>query len=1033
MKKIFYVSLIAAFAAIFSANVLFSQAFDYLKKTKSQLLIDASKKPTEEQLSFVAEKLSEIYYKYNFNEESISSSSNQPLFFNSLNLKQEDLLMKNKPIALDNIVYSKETGLPIFITFNKLPNKKNEIKFLNTQTIISYLDENRMLFKIEDPSKEFQIVSTETDVEINKHIKLQQLHKNIPIWGKELILHFDIDNELYLINGRNIPTIKDLDVSNYIITREQAIHIAINELKQIADFRDFSEIEQKLLNYNGPIAEKYIFAENINEKPKLAWVVEIRNNLRDKWRYFIDAQTGEILEKYNTTPNDGPTKATAKDALGNTRTLDVYLERGVYYMVNAVKPMYNNNPTDPKGIILTLTNNNRDLNKSANPVVVSSNNNQWNDAFAVSAHYNASLIYDYYKNTHGRNSIDNKGMNMLTMIHVTDNGKSFDNAYWNGQFVVLGDGGQITNGWPPALDFLAHEFTHGVVTFTVDLEYKFQSGALNEAFADWGGCMIDREDWLMGEDIVKKQYFPTGCMRSLIDPHNGGTPGDHIWLPAHMNEYMDMPLDRDNGGVHYNCGIINKATYLIGNSIGKDKLEKIYYRVLNNKYLTKQANFFDMRLACIKAAEELFGNNSNEVNVVKNSFSQVGIGEGSGSKPDPDLPPVDGTDWIACVSAIDYGLYIAKPVIQNPNTDVKKLTATPVFANNNGTMTIPENGSAILFIDQSNRLKIIKSDGTGETTVDNNSVWRSISISQNGQFLAATSVSEEPIIYIFDLVNSKFYQIELYIPTTGDDFSYNEPLLANTMTWDVTNRILVYDALNYKYTWPNKEEIYFDMNALDISTGVIYRILPTLGSGIHVGAPDFGKTSSNTLVFLVYDENQDMLYINGMDLFTGNIKNIVYANAAQIGIGSPVYSPRDNKLAFQFATSQPVYGIMQIALDKDKISPAGNPSEYLTNAGLPKWFAIGRRPVKVVEEKTVDNFKIYPNPATNYIEITFPADVLAGDISQLQIYNSLGQCVMNATQPITSNGESMRINISHLQQGVYFIKFNGKATPFVKQ
>ena len=1012
MKKYFLLAAFALFLNLFLSSELSSQAFDYLKKTKSQLTIDVTKKPTAEQLNNVAQKLSNIYYQYYQNLQNTLSYGNEPLSFKSKDLKPEDLFQKNSTLQFSSINYSEETGLPVFITVNKPSIQKNEMKFLTTQTIFSYLNENRELFKIEDPNREFQIESTTIDNENNKHIRLQQIYHNIPIWGKELILHFDNDNELYLINGKNVPTIRNFDHS-FILTKELAISKSINDLMNFTTIAEFSAVEKSLLKYDGPIAEKYIWNENGNENPKAIWVVEIRNNLKDKWRYFIDAKTGEILEKYNTSPNDGPVKATAKDALGNNRTIDVYLEKGNYLMVNATKPMFNNNPSDPKGIILTMTNNYQDLTRNANPVLVSSSNNQWNDAFSVSAHYNSSLIYDYYRNTHGRNSLDNSGMNMLTIIHVTDGGKSFDNAYWNGQFVVLGDGGQITNGWPPALDFLAHEFTHGVVTFTVDLEYKFQSGALNEAFADWGGCMVDRDDWLMGEDIVKKQYFPTGCMRSMSDPHNGGTKGDHVWLPAHMNEFMDLPLDKDNGGVHYNCGIINKATYLIGNSIGKDKLEKIYYRVLNNKYLTKQANFFDMRLACIKAAEELFGKNSNEVNTVMNSFSQVGIGQGSGSNPGPDLPPVDGSDWIALVSSQDFGLYIAKSVIQNPNTDIKKLTSTRVFANNNGTLTVPENGSAILFIDENNNLKLIKTDGTGEMFVDQNPVWRSIAISPNGQFLAATSLSEEPIIYLFDLVNSKSNQIELYIPTTGDNFSYNEPILANTMSWDVTNRILVYDALNYKYDWANKEELYFDMNALDATTGVIYRILPTLGSGVNVGSPDFAKTSKNSLVFLVYNANENLYYINGLDLYSGTVKNIVYSNAAQLGISSPVYSPKDNKIAFQISTPQPTYGIMQIALNTDKISPAGNPTEYLINAGLPKWFAIGKRPVSVEEESNVSNILINPNPASDYIEIKL------NEGSEVKIYNTLGKCIMNIEAKNFSSQH--RIDISDLPAGLYFI------------
>ncbi|MCX7737545.1 MAG: T9SS type A sorting domain-containing protein [Candidatus Kapabacteria bacterium] len=249
------------------------------------------------------------------------------------------------------------------------------------------------------------------------------------------------------------------------------------------------------------------------------------------------------------------------------------------------------------------------------------------------------------------------------------------------------------------------------------------------------------------------------------------------------------------------------------------------------------------------------------------------------------------------------------------------------------------------------------------------------------------------------------------------------------MSWDVSNRILVYDALNYKYDWANNEEVYVDMNALDASTGVIYRILPTLGSGISAGSPDFGKTSKNTLVFLVYDANSNYYYINGLDLYSGTIKNIVYANGAQIGISSPVYSPKDNKLAFQVATPQPAYGIMQIALAADKISPAGNPTDYLTNVGLPKWFAIGKRPVNVEEESINDVITIKPNPATDFIEISLPESFLRNQDINFKIYNSKGECVVSSER--NSLETLQRIGISHLPNGMYYLKVGNFSEKFV--
>jgi hypothetical protein len=52
---------------------------------------------------------------------------------------------------------------------------------------------------------------------------------------------------------------------------------------------------------------------------------------------------------------------------------------------------------------------------------------------------------------------------------------------------------------------------------------------------------------------------------------------------------------------------------------------------------------------------------------------------------------------------------------------------------------------------------------------------------------------------------------------------------------------------------------------------------------------------------------------------------------------------------------------------------------------------------------------IYPNPATNQINID-------GDFNQVLIYNSIGELVLNI------NESSHTINVSHLPQGLYFVK-----------
>jgi len=132
-----------------------------------------------------------------------------------------------------------------------------------------------------------------------------------------------------------------------------------------------------------------------------------------------------------------------------------------------------------------------------------------------------------------------------------------------------------------ALDVAGHKMTHGVIENTARLEYRNQSGAMNESFADIFGALIDRDDWTLGEDVVKSNSFPSGALRSLENPNQGGQR-DPGYQPMSMGQYVylrDTPSE-DNGGVHINSGIPNHAFYLFATAAGmnKDKAEKVYYQ-----------------------------------------------------------------------------------------------------------------------------------------------------------------------------------------------------------------------------------------------------------------------------------------------------------------------------------------------------------------------------------------------------------------------------------------------------------------------
>lgn len=223
------------------------------------------------------------------------------------------------------------------------------------------------------------------------------------------------------------------------------------------------------------------------------------------------------------------------------------------------------------------------------------------------AHEFAVSVHLYYTDTHKRSSYDNKG---ALIISTANYGRNYNNAFWNGEQMVYGDGFSVR-------DVVAHELTHAVTEHSANLEYRWQSGALNESFSDIFGAMVDRDDWLMGEDLPPDALGGREAIRDLADPARFGQP-------AHTKDWVATCAD--NEGVHTNSGIFNKAFYNIATAaaVGKDKSEKIFYRALTI-YLQPTSSFNDARAKVLQSTEDLYGKNTAEYNAVVKGFNDVGI------------------------------------------------------------------------------------------------------------------------------------------------------------------------------------------------------------------------------------------------------------------------------------------------------------------------------------------------------------------------------------------------------------------------
>ena len=242
--------------------------------------------------------------------------------------------------------------------------------------------------------------------------------------------------------------------------------------------------------------------------------------------------------------------------------------------------------------------------------------------------------FDFYLSAYQRNSIDNAGLPLKASVHYE---KDYDNAFWNGQQMVFGDGdGVLFTHFTNSVDVIGHELTHGVTGSEANLTYSGQSGALNESISDVFGSLVkqytlkqtaDQADWLIGAGLLAKGVNGV-ALRSMKAP---GTAYDDKVLgkdpqPGDMSGYVHT--GQDNGGVHTNSGIPNHAFYLVAASLGGfawERAGQIWYDTLLDTKLKKSANFAAFAQLTAMNAGHRYGTNSTEQQAVIDAWNKVGV------------------------------------------------------------------------------------------------------------------------------------------------------------------------------------------------------------------------------------------------------------------------------------------------------------------------------------------------------------------------------------------------------------------------
>jgi Zn-dependent metalloprotease/PKD repeat protein len=478
------------------------------------------------------------------------------------------------------------------------------------------------------------LLKTDIDKLGHRHDRYQQYYNGYPVEGSMIIVHSEND-QVYSINGAYF-SMNQLLASQPSLSEEDALKGAL------------AEVDAELYKWEIPGEEGYL--QRMHEEDPQTWPRDTylpegelvivpaggdfeQGDFRLAWKFdvyaqvplqrvdiFIDAVTGEPLTAFNKI-HTADTPGTVDTRYSGTRNI-IADSFGSQYRLrergrgNGVYTWNMQNGTN-HGAAVDFVDNDNDWDFAGGSPL----NNAAGDA-----HWGSEMTYDYYNLVHGINSIDNNGFPLNSYINY---GQNFTNAFWDGQRMTYGDGG---NRPFSTLDIAGHEVTHGLTNFTANLIYQDESGALNESFSDIFGKAIEFYarpgvfTWNIGQDI--------GAFRDMSNPLRFNSPrnykGNRWWTAR-----------GDNGGVHFNSGVQNHWFYLLVEggqgtndfgdaynvpAIGWDTASAIAFRNLT-VYLGPSSQYEDARFFAIESAIDLYGSCTRVHAATVDAWAAVGIGD----------------------------------------------------------------------------------------------------------------------------------------------------------------------------------------------------------------------------------------------------------------------------------------------------------------------------------------------------------------------------------------------------------------------
>lgn len=473
------------------------------------------------------------------------------------------------------------------------------------EATFDYLNENRAVYRMKDPAAEMKFERLDLDPLGLKHVRLAQQYQGLPVYGGQMIAHFDPEGVLKAINGTFIEGIK-LDPAARL-SGVEATEVATTDLESFFGSGEPEDAELVIFPWEGT---NY-----------LAWRMVIWSDTpMGRWEYFVDAKTGEVIFKANRIM-DTDAIGTGTSVMGDPRNhIDTDYDGVEYQMIDATRQASN----DPHGHGGQMPPGNVIETRVADPgipgVLAVDADNVWDNASqasSVDGQVWTALVYDWMLAAFNRNSFDDAGSTMITTVDYGLEGNN--NAYWQGSQIVVWTWSTDWRSLAGCPDVIAHEWGHAVTDYTSDLIYQKESGALNESFSDMMGTAfefahdtLDTPDWLIAENSL----LSGSGFRSMSNPPAFGDPdtyGGSFWVNV---EDCSPSNQNDQCGVHTNSGVGNKWFYLLSEGgthnsvtvtpIGVENAMLVAYRA-NAFYWTSSSTYSEAAYGTVSAADDLDG------------------------------------------------------------------------------------------------------------------------------------------------------------------------------------------------------------------------------------------------------------------------------------------------------------------------------------------------------------------------------------------------------------------------------------------